>query len=67
MMSCINILDRFVVLYLDDIVNCGESLKKYEVCLNLVFSMWREYVLYVKRKKCEFSQKKIELFRHIVS
>lgn len=46
-------LDRFVVVYFDNIVVCSESLGDHLNHLNGVFSRIREYKLYVKKKKCE--------------
>ena len=49
-------VDRFVVVYLDDIVIYSESLEDHLEHLRKVLSKLREHQLYIKKKKCEFAQ-----------
>ncbi|KAL0352121.1 UNVERIFIED_CONTAM: RNA-directed DNA polymerase [Sesamum calycinum] len=55
-------LDRFVVVYLDDIVVYSESLTSLEA-----FKKLREYELYVKKEKCEFYCEQITFLGHVIS
>jgi hypothetical protein len=47
-------LDKFVVVYLDDIVVYSSSLEEHVEHLKLVFQKLRENQLYVKLEKCSF-------------
>ena len=49
-------IDHFVVVYLDNIVIYNKSLKHHLGHLRKVLSKLIEHQLYVKKKKCEFSQ-----------
>ena len=49
-------IDHFVVVYLDNIVIYNKSLKHHLEHLRKVLSKLIEHQLYVKKKKCEFSQ-----------
>ena len=60
-------VDRFVVVYLDDIVIYSDSLKDHLEHLRKVLSKLREHQLYVKKEKCEFAQQEILLLGHNVS
>ena len=60
-------LDRFVVVYLDDIVVYSETLAEHEKHLRLVFDKLRQHELYVKKEKCEFSRSEIMFLGHWVS
>ena len=60
-------LDRFVVVYLDDIVVYSACFFEHIVHLKQVFSKLREYKLYVKKEKCEFCRKEVKFLGHWVS
>ncbi|KAK5833777.1 hypothetical protein PVK06_017635 [Gossypium arboreum] len=49
-------LDRFVVVYLDDIVVYSKTLEEHVGHLGEVFQTLRENELYVKKEKCSFAQ-----------
>ena len=47
-------LDKFVVVFIDDILVYSKSYKKHEEHLRMVLQRLREQKLYVKFCKCEF-------------
>lgn len=57
-------IDHFVVVFLDDIVICSETLNEHEKHLRIEFQRLKEYQLYVKKEKCEFCCSKIMFFGH---
>ena len=57
-------LDRFVVVYLDNIVIYSRSLEKHVEHLRQVFQALKENELYVKKEKCSFAQHKVSFFGH---
>ena len=59
-------LDRFVVVYLDDIVVYSESLEEHIEHLRQVFEVLRQNELFVKREKCSFAQKEVPFLGHII-
>ena len=59
--------DRFVVVYLDDIVIYSESLEDHLEHLRKVLSKLMGHQLYVKNEKCEFAQQEIMFLGHKVS
>ncbi|XP_040948667.1 uncharacterized protein [Gossypium hirsutum] len=59
-------LDRFVVVYLDDIVVYSKTLEEHVGHLREVFRVLRENELYVKEEKCLFAQREVPFLGHIV-
>ena len=59
-------LDRFVVVYLDDIVIYSKTLEDHVGHLRRVFSVLRQNELYVKEEKCSFAQEDVPFLGHIV-
>ena len=60
-------LDRFVAVYLDNIVIYSESLADHLDHLRLVILRLREQKLFVKKEKCGFCHWEEMLFGHWVS
>ncbi|KAL0386155.1 UNVERIFIED_CONTAM: Retrovirus-related Pol polyprotein from transposon.6 [Sesamum radiatum] len=60
-------LDRFVVVYLDDIVVYSKSLIDHVSHLRVVFQKLREYELYAKKEKCKFCCEQITFLGHVIS
>jgi hypothetical protein len=63
----INYLDKFVIVFLDDIHIYFKSKEEHEHHLRLVLQVLREHRLYSKLSKCSFYQKKIHYLEHIIS
>jgi hypothetical protein len=60
-------LDKFVVVFIDDILIYSSSEEENEEHLRLVLQKLRDRRLYVKRSKCEFWLKQVAFLGHIVS
>jgi hypothetical protein len=62
-----NYLDKFVIVFLDDILIYSKSKEENEHHLRLVLQVLREHQLYAKLSKCYFYQKQIHYLGHIIS
>ena len=60
-------LDRFVIVFIDDILVCLRSESKHERHLDLVLQTLRRHQLYAKFNKCEFWLCRMGFLRHVVS
>ena len=60
-------LDKFVVVFIDDILIYSKSHKEHEEHLRLVLQRLREHKLYAKFSKCEFWLEQVAFLGHIVS
>jgi hypothetical protein len=60
-------LDKFVIVFLDDILVFSMSEEEHEHHLRMVFQVLREHQLYSKLSKCSFYQKQIHYLGHIIS
>jgi hypothetical protein len=63
----INCLEKFVIVFLDDILIYSNSKEEHEHHLRMVLKVLREHQLYAKLSKCSFYQKKIHYLGHIIS
>ena len=61
-----DILDQFVVVYLDDILVLSSTLQDHLQHLRTVLSRLRKKQLCAKLKKCSFLQTDVEYLGHIV-
>jgi hypothetical protein len=60
-------LDKFVVVFIDDILIYSKSKEEHEGHLRLIMEKLREQKLYAKFSKCEFWLKEVGFLGHIVS
>jgi hypothetical protein len=60
-------LDKFVIVFLDDIFIYSGTKEEHEKHLRMVLQVFREHKLYAKLSKCIFYQKKIHYLGHIIS
>ena len=60
-------LDKFMVVFIDDILVYSENAKDHEEHLRVVLTRLREHKLYAKFSKCEFWLKKVPFLGHVLS
>ncbi|KAK1617142.1 hypothetical protein QYE76_022659 [Lolium multiflorum] len=66
-MIFMNFLDKFVVVFIDDILIYSKSEEEHEQHLEAVLETLREHKLYAKFSKCEFWLKEVGFLGHILS
>ena len=60
-------LDKFVVVFIDDILIYSKSAQEHEQHLRVVLEKPRAHKLYAKFSKCEFWLKKVAFLGHILT
>ncbi|GJT17504.1 putative reverse transcriptase domain-containing protein [Tanacetum coccineum] len=60
-------LDKFVIVFIDDILVFSKSKEEHEEHLRTVLQILRQEKLYAKFSKCEFWLSKVAFLGHIVS
>jgi hypothetical protein len=60
-------LDKFVMVFIDDILVYSKSMKEYEEHLRIVLRQVWEHQLYTKFSKCKFWIKEVPFLGHVVS
>src|SRR3954471_21381829 len=60
-------LDKFFVIFINDILIYSKSNEEHEVHLRLILEKLREHKLYAKFSKCEFWLNEVGFLGHIVS
>ena len=60
-------LDKFVLVYLDDILIYSETMEQHLEHVGAVLDKLRRFKLYGKLNKCEFAKKEVEYLGHIIT
>ena len=60
-------LDRFVIVFIDDILVYSRSEEEYAMNLRFVLQTLREHQLYAQFSKCEFLLDQVAFLGHVVS
>ena len=60
-------LDKFVIVFIDDILIYSPSREKHEEHLRIILEVLRGHRLYAKLSKCEFWLSKVKFLGHVVS
>jgi hypothetical protein len=60
-------MDKFFVVFIDDILVYSRSEAKHEEHLRLVLQKFRDHKLYAKVSKCEFWLKQVAFLGHVIS
>jgi hypothetical protein len=60
-------LDRFVVVFIDEILIYSKTTEEHEEHLRIVLERLRQQKLYAKFSKCEFWMEKVAFLGHVLS
>ncbi|GJV68200.1 putative reverse transcriptase domain-containing protein [Tanacetum coccineum] len=63
---CKPYLDRFVIVFIDDILIYFKSRKEHEGLFRLILKLLNEEKLYAKFSKCEFWLSKVQFLGHVI-
>ncbi|GJS68975.1 putative reverse transcriptase domain-containing protein [Tanacetum coccineum] len=63
---CKPYLDRFVIVFIDDILIYSKSRKEHEGHLKLILTLLKEEELYAKFSKCEFWLSKVQFIGYVI-
>ncbi|GKE17564.1 putative reverse transcriptase domain-containing protein, partial [Tanacetum coccineum] len=63
---CKPYLDRFVIVFIDDILIYSKSRKEHKGHLKLILKLLKEEELYAKFSKCEFWLSKVQFLGHVI-
>ena len=60
-------LDRFVIIFIDDILVYSSNESEHEEYLRIVIGTLRKHQLYAKFSKCEFWLSEVAFLGHVIS
>jgi hypothetical protein len=60
-------LDKFVVVFIDDILIYSKTVEEHEEHLKLVLGTLKEKPLYAKLDKCEFWLEEVQFLGHVIN
>jgi hypothetical protein len=60
-------LDKFMVVFIDDILIFSKTEEEHETHLRLVLEKLRAHQLYARFSKCEFWLLEVAFLRHVIS
>ncbi|GJU12464.1 putative reverse transcriptase domain-containing protein [Tanacetum coccineum] len=63
---CKPYLDKFVIVFIDDILIYSKSKQEHEEHLKLIFELLKKEELYAKFSKCEFWIRKVQFLGHMI-
>ncbi|GKA74419.1 putative reverse transcriptase domain-containing protein [Tanacetum coccineum] len=63
---CKPYLDKFVMVFIDDILIYSKNKKKHEEHLRLILRLLKKEELYAKFSKCEFWLSKVQFLGHVI-
>ena len=64
---CEPYLDKFVIVFIDDILIYSKSQEEHEQHLRLILELLRKEQLYAKFSKCDFWLREVHFLGHVVS
>ncbi|GKF29184.1 putative reverse transcriptase domain-containing protein, partial [Tanacetum coccineum] len=64
---CKPYLDKFVIVFIDDIIIYSKTKEEHEVHLKLVLELLRKEKLYAKFSKCEIWLEEVHFLGHVVN
>ena len=63
---CRDYLDKFVIVFIDDILIYSKNEKEHEEHLRIILNLLKKEQLYAKFSKCEFWLKTVQFLGHVV-